>query len=65
MSLKELIKNEIDKLPESLLLEVFNFIQFIENKNERALLVKAYKKISNASFQKIWDNEEYDVYDSL
>jgi len=65
MSLKELIKNEIDKLPESLLLEVFNFIQFIENKNERALLVKASQKLSNASFQKIWDNEEDDVYDSL
>ncbi len=30
MSVKEMIKNEIDKLPEGLLTEVYDFIQFLE-----------------------------------
>ena len=30
MTVKEMIKTEIEKLPESLLAEVFDFIQFLE-----------------------------------
>jgi len=65
MSVKEIIKNEIDKLPENLLSEVLDFIQFLESKKERALLAKASQKLSTASFHKIWDNDEDAVYDSL
>lgn len=65
MSVKEMIKNEIEKLPENVLHEVFDFIQFIENKRERTLLVKASQDLSRTSFKKIWDNEEDAVYDSL
>lgn len=65
MSVKEMIKNEIDKLPENLLQEVFDFIQFLEIKRERNLLVKASHELSKTSFEKIWDNEEDAVYDSL
>ena len=65
MSVKEIIKNEIDKLPENLLSEVLDFIQFLERKKERTLLAKASQKLSTASFQKIWDNDEDAVYDSL
>jgi len=65
MSVKELIKNEIEKLPESVLEEVFDFIQFLEMKREKSLLVKASQDISRASFERIWDNEEDAVYDSL
>ncbi len=36
MSVKDIIKNEIDKLPENLLQEVFDFIQFLESKRERS-----------------------------
>ncbi len=32
MLVKELIKKEIDKLPEDILAEVFDFIQFLESK---------------------------------
>lgn len=62
---KELIKKEIDKLPEDILAEVFNFIQFLENKRERDLLVKSSQKLSTTSFQRIWDNEEDAVYDTV
>lgn len=65
MSVKEMIKNEIDKLPENLLQEVFEFIRFLESKKEKELLVKASQKLSKVSFEKIWDNEEDAVYDSL
>jgi hypothetical protein len=65
MSDKDMIKNEIDKLPENLLSEVFDFIQFLENRREKAVLMKASQELSGSSFKKIWDNEEDAVYDSL
>ena len=60
-----MIKTEIEKLPENLLAEVFDFIQFLEMKKEKNLLAKASQKLSTASFEKIWDNKEDAVYDSL
>lgn len=65
MSVKEIIKKEIDNLPENLLTEVFDFIQFLESKRERNLLAKDSQELSTASFQKIWDNEEDAIYDKL
>jgi hypothetical protein len=65
MSVKEIIKNEIDKLPENLLSEVLDFIRFLESKKERTMLAMASQELSTASFQKIWDNDEDAVYDSL
>jgi len=62
---KELIKKEIDKLPEDILSEVFDFIRFLESKRERDLLVKSSQKLSTTSFQRIWDNEEDAVYDKV
>jgi hypothetical protein len=62
---KELIKKEIDKLPEDILAEVFDFIRFLESKRERDLLVKSSQKLSTTSFQRIWDNEEDAVYDKV
>jgi len=62
---KELIKKEIDKLPEDVLAEVFDFIQFLESKRERDLLIKSSQELSAASFQRIWDNEEDAVYDTV
>lgn len=65
MSVKELIKNEIEKLPENVLHEVLDFIQFLEVKREKMLLVRASQEMSRPSFERIWDNEEDAVYDSL
>jgi len=65
MSVKEVIKNEIDKLPENLLSEVLDFIRFLESKKERTMLAMASQELSTVSFQKIWDNDEDAVYDSL
>ncbi len=65
MSVRELIKNEIEKLPENLLEEVFDFMKFLEIKREKMLLVKAAQKMSGASFEKVWDNDADAVYDNL
>ena len=65
MSVKEIIKKEIDRLPEDILAEVFDFIQFLEAKKEKTLLTKASQKLSEVSFKKVWDNDEDAVYDSL
>ena len=65
MSVKEMIKKEVDKLPEELVAEVYDFIMFLESKDEKAMLTKAAQSLSASSFQKIWDNKEDAVYDSL
>ena len=65
MIVKEMIKKEIDKLPENLLSEVFDFIQYLESKREKNILIKASQGLSASAFQKIWDNEEDAIYDNL
>ena len=65
MSVKDMIKSEIDKLPENLLAEVFDFIQFLETKKEKTLLAKASQELSASAFEKVWNNDEDAVYDTL
>lgn len=65
MSVKEMIKKEVDKLPEELVAEVYDFMMFLGSKSEKAMLAKAAQSLSISSFQKVWDNEEDAVYDSL
>ena len=65
MTVKDLIKQEIEKLPEGKLSEVLDFIQFLELKEgDRGLIVSA-QLISERSFSQVWDNEEDAVYDAL
>ena len=65
MSLRELIKKEIDGLPENILIEVYDFMQLLEVRKEKNLLARASQELSVPSFQKIWDNEEDAAYDKL
>ena len=65
MTVKEMIKKEVDKLPESMLSEIYDFVRFVETKKEREMLTKASQKMSETSFEKIWDNEEDSAYDKL
>ena len=65
MSVKELIKKEIEKIPDNLAQEVYDFILFLENKKEKNNLTKASQELSTVSFQKIWDNEEDAIYDNI
>jgi hypothetical protein len=65
MTVKDMIEKELEKLPENLLPEVFDFIQFLEVKKEGGLIAKVSQEISTTSFKKIWDNKEDAIYDSL
>ena len=65
MTVIEMIKKDIDKLPEIMLVEVFDFVRFLETKKERELLTQASQKMSEVSFERVWDNEEDSVYDNL
>jgi hypothetical protein len=65
MTVKDMIKNEVDRLPEHALAEVLDFIQFLELKVEKESFIKASQRLSERSFEKIWSNEEDAVYDNL
>ncbi len=65
MTIKEMIKKEIDKLPEDILVEVFDLVRSQKQKKESELLTQTSQKMLEISFEKIWDNEEDCVYDKL
>ncbi|MGR3178834.1 MAG: toxin-antitoxin system, antitoxin component, Xre family protein [Candidatus Anammoxibacter sp.] len=65
MTVKEMVKNELDKLPENMLVEVYDFVRFLETKKENALHTQCFQKMSEISFEKIWNNEEDSAYDKL
>lgn len=48
-----------------MLAEVLDFIQFIEQKHEKGVLMQVAQKLSERSFEKVWDDEEDAVYDKL
>lgn len=65
MTVKDMIKKEVDNLPENLAAEVYDFMMFLEGKREKSILAQASQSLSAPSFQKVWDNKEDTVYDSL
>ena len=65
MSVKELIKKEVDNLSEDLAEEVYDFVKFLESRREKNLFAEFSQNLSTKSFRKIWDNEEDAVYDNL
>lgn len=59
--------NLIDKirhLPAQRQAEVENFVDFLFQQEEQKL-VRSAMKLSEKSFEKIWDNDEDAVYDEL
>jgi hypothetical protein len=58
MTTKELIKKEVDKLPEALQREVYDFARFLREKSDAefdGLL------LSNSTLNKDWDTPEEDA----
>ena len=56
MTKKELLKNEIDKIPENLLDEVIDFVQFLKTKKIKENLEITIA--SESSLSKDWLSEE-------
>lgn len=65
MSVKEMLHQEIDNIPDEILIQVYHFIQFLVYKQENEKLTKIAQNISEKAFEKVWDNEEDAVYDNL
>lgn len=65
MTAKEVLHNEIDKLPENIVCEVIDFVQFLKLKNENSSLTGHFLDLSQSSFNKVWNNPEDDIYDKL
>ncbi|MFH1051513.1 MAG: DUF2281 domain-containing protein [bacterium] len=65
MSVKELLYQEIEKLPDSFAPDIMDYIMFLENKLKKTELIRQVRTLSEASFSKIWDNEEDSIYDTL
>jgi len=60
----EILIEKIRHLPPKRQAEVENFVDFLTQRDEQKL-VNAAMKMSEKSFEKIWDNEEDAVYDQL
>lgn len=60
----ETLIEKIKHLPPQRQVEVENFVDFLAQKDELELAQSAMK-MSEKSFEKIWDNDEDAVYDKL
>jgi len=56
---------KLGDLPRETLAEVENFVDFLRQRDDDRRLTQAAARLSEASFQKIWDNDEDAVYDDL
>ena len=61
---KELF-NKIRRLPPEKVAVVDDFVEFLSRRDEKDSLVRTAGKLSEKSFQKVWDNQEDAEYDNL
>lgn len=67
------LQSVVNSLPPQAQIEVFDFVEFLRqkyvtNKNKAKLVredAEYWTALSQVSVQKIWDNEEDDVYNEL
>ncbi len=57
--------DKIQRLPPEKMAVVDDFVDFLESRGKEDSLVKAMKKLSEQSFQEVWDNQEDAEYDNL
>jgi hypothetical protein len=57
--------NRINRLPPEKIAVVEDFVEFLGHRNEIDRLITAASKLSEKSFQKVWDNAEDAEYDTL
>lgn len=65
MSVKDMIRDEVERLPEEALAEALDYMLFLEAKYTKTSVVKSAQALSAKSFNSIWDNEEDSAYDKL
>lgn len=57
--------NKIRRLPPEKVAVVEDFVEFLEHRGEKDALIKAAYKLSEKSFQQVWDNPEDAEYNNL
>ena len=57
--------DKLDQLPPERVAEVEDFVDFLRHKDQDRCLRQAATKVAEPSFQKIWDNPDDAVYDTL
>jgi hypothetical protein len=57
--------DKIRRLPPEKVAVVDDFVEFLQHRDEMESLVKAAGKISEKSFQQVWENPEDAEYDNL
>ncbi|MBP5974345.1 DUF2281 domain-containing protein [Brasilonema sp. CT11] len=60
MTIKEQITQELEKLPEPLLQEILDFVQFLQAKNQQ-LNIREITIMSESSLQKDWLRPDEDA----
>jgi hypothetical protein len=63
--IERIILEKIRMLPPDKIDEVGDFIDFISRKGRDSQLLQSAARMSENSFNKVWDNCEDDVYDRL
>jgi hypothetical protein len=61
----ELMVEKLEHLSPNRLTEVADFIDFLQQRDQDKQLKQNYTQASEASFNKVWDNEEDAIYDTL
>ncbi len=61
----QILMEKIQILPPEKIAEVEDFVDFLQQRSERQHLTRTATKLSEVSFQKIWDNPDDAVYDEL
>lgn len=60
-----LLIKKIRQLPPDKVSEVYDFVDFLNQKEQDLAYIRAAKKLAEPSFADIWNNTEDDVYDQL
>jgi hypothetical protein len=64
-TLEQRILEKIRQLPHEKVIEVEDFIDFLNQRNADRSLALAATKLAESALEKIWDNPEDAVYDDL
>jgi hypothetical protein len=57
--------DKIQKLPPEKIAVVEDFVEFLRHRDDDIHLTAAAAKLSEKSFQKVWDNQDDAEYDNL
>jgi hypothetical protein len=61
----EQMMEKLEHLSPDRLAEVEDFIDFLQQRDRDKLLRQDYARASEATFAKVWDNDEDAIYDQL